>query len=193
MYGYPSGVFKPVVVTTTWRCNFRLLYAHLLLSSPSTTVPGWRRMTQKDIPNALAFVNKNLSQFEIRQVFTSEEEFSHCYLCPAMPNFMYSYIVESNDSITDLVSYRVLYRDGRPVRGVTTTFMYTHTPPNYLMMSTIVSMREKEIESISIRQNNLKSEFLSSFLFFRESQVKYCFYNYKYHEVSQDKFWYSLE
>jgi len=42
-------------------------------------------MTSEDVSSALALVNKYSSQFEIRRVFTSEEEFSHNFLCPAVP------------------------------------------------------------------------------------------------------------
>ena len=34
-----------------------------------------RRMTSEDVPSALALINKWSSQFEIRQIFRSEEEY----------------------------------------------------------------------------------------------------------------------
>ena len=37
-------------------------------------------MTSEDVPSALALVNKWSSQFEIMQVFTSEEEFAHRFV-----------------------------------------------------------------------------------------------------------------
>ena len=43
-------------------------------------------MTSKDIPSALDLTNKYTSQFEIGQVFQSEEKFSHCFLCPMIEN-----------------------------------------------------------------------------------------------------------
>ena len=72
------------------------------LNSPRT--PGWKKMTSEDIHSELALVNKYSSQFESRQVFTSEE-FSHHFLCPAVPNYMFIYMVENETSnITDLVT-----------------------------------------------------------------------------------------
>ena len=65
-------------------------------------------MTSEDVPSALAFINKWSSQFEIRQVFNSEEEFAYNFLCSVFPN-VYTYVVENKDNnITDLVSFRSL-------------------------------------------------------------------------------------
>ena len=42
-------------------------------------------------------------------MFDSEEEFPHYYLCPAVPNYVFTYVVrnEAND-ITDLVSFKLV-------------------------------------------------------------------------------------
>ena len=94
---------KPISTTHLWRYKFDHPSNSLQLpSSPRT--PGWRRMTSEDVPSALALVNKWSSQFEIRQVFNSEEEFAHIFLCPTMKNVLFAYVVENKtNKITDLV------------------------------------------------------------------------------------------
>ena len=64
-------------------------------------------MTSKDIPSALALTNKYTSQFEIGQVFQSEEEFSHYFMCPVIENYMHAYVVEDpvTGDITDVAGF----------------------------------------------------------------------------------------
>jgi len=98
---------KPLLTVTTWCINLSQVTSYQLPNSPST--PGWRKMTSEDVPSALALVNKYSLKFEIRHVFTSEEEFSHWYLCPAVQNNVFTYVVENeNNKITDLVSYHLI-------------------------------------------------------------------------------------
>ena len=66
-----GSLFKSVTTIMGWMYQFNQLTGSQLPSSPRT--PGWRRMTSEDVPSALALINKWSSQFEIRQVFNSEE------------------------------------------------------------------------------------------------------------------------
>ena len=96
-----SNLFKPVTTIMLWTYMFNQLTNSQLPSSPRTS--GWRRMTSEDIPSALALINKWSSQFEIRQVFNSEEEFAHEFL---LQKDVHTYVVEDkSDNITDLVCY----------------------------------------------------------------------------------------
>ena len=81
------SVLKPISIKYAWKYFYNLPTNTQLPSSPRT--PGWRRMTSEDVPSALALINKWSSQFEIRQVLNSEEEFVHEFLCPVVPNCMY--------------------------------------------------------------------------------------------------------
>ena len=40
---------------------------------------------------------------------------------------------------------------------------------------------------------NIKSKVLSSLLFEVNSSVQRCFYNYKYHEIPQAQYWFTLD
>ena len=64
-------ILKPLSTVHGWRYSFDHSTNSQLPSSPRT--PGWRRMTSEDVPSALALINKWSSQFDIRQVFNSEE------------------------------------------------------------------------------------------------------------------------
>ena len=187
LLGFKYGFLKPVAMITTWSC-VAFHPAQYLLFSPSK-LSGWREMTSKDVPSALALVNKYSSQFEIGQFFTSEEEFCHHFLCPFVPKFIYTYVVEVEDSITDLVSYRLLYHNSRPSRAVTTILVSTRTPVKDLIINMTVSAKDNRAISLSISQQDLQSDTLLSLSFIEGSPVQRCFYNYKYHEVSQAKFW----
>ena len=87
------SILKPISTISAWRYILDNPTNTQLPSSPRT--PGWRRMTSEDVPSALALINKWSSQFEIRQVFNSEEEIAHYYLCPAVPNYVFTYVVEN--------------------------------------------------------------------------------------------------
>ena len=122
-----------------------------LPSSPRT--PGWRRMTSEDVPSALALINKWSSQFEIRQIFTSEEEFAHAFL---LPLWTVTYIVkDKNNGITDLISY-----------------MYTPSsivPPNAIIFSVVASTRSS-VKQLIIdalvceKENGATSAFIPQFI-----------------------------
>ena len=51
--------------------------------------------------------NKYTSQFEIGQVFQSEEEFSYYLMCPVIENYMQAYVVEDpvTGDITDVAGF----------------------------------------------------------------------------------------
>ena len=103
---FDDTILKPIVNFTHWEYNFKGTYNLPLPHSPTT--PGWRAMTSKDIPSALALTNKYTSQFEIRQVFQSEEEFSHYFMCPMIENCMHTYVVEDpvTGDITDVAGFK---------------------------------------------------------------------------------------
>ena len=86
MFGY-EGIFqatmlttkrvipKPVIIHDAYACDLR---SHSLPYTSPRTV-GLRRMKPSDVPKAFTLTNQYTSQFEIGQVFQSEEEFSHWF------------------------------------------------------------------------------------------------------------------
>jgi len=187
LLGFKHSFLKPVTVITTWGCFVFHPAQSLLFSSYKTS--GWREIMSKDIPGALALVNKYLSQFEIGQFFTSEEEFCHHFMNQSVRRFIYTYVVVSQNSITDLVSYRLLYNHNRPSRAITIILVSTQTPIKDLIINTTVSAKNNGAIGLSISQQDLQTDTLLSLSFIQESSTQDCLYNYKYHEVSQATFW----
>ena len=160
-----------------------------LPSSPRT--PGWRRMTSEDVPSALALINKWSSQFEIRQVFNSEEEFVHYYLCPTVPNYIYTYVVENEaNNITDLVNFGLISK--AHMRFSINTVASTQSPIKQLIIDALVCAKELGAKDLIISNWNIKLDVLSSLSFHWENTSSTCFsiYNYKYHEISETRVWY---
>ncbi|XP_065915601.1 glycylpeptide N-tetradecanoyltransferase 2-like [Dysidea avara] len=179
-----AGIFKPVTTHTLWTFQFTNSTSYQLPNSPRT--PGWRRMTSEDVPSVLAFVNKYLSQFEIRQVFTSEEEFSHHFLCPALPNYVITYVVENEtNNITDLVRCVLEFGDDGKVVTCINPVISTLTPVKQLISDVMVCARDNGTDSLVVGQLNIKSEILLSLSFQPITSLVCYFYNYKYHEVSE--------
>ena len=184
------SLLKPVTTIIAWSYHFTYHANNLLPSSPRT--PGWRKMTSEDVPSALAFVNKYSSQFEIRQVFTSEEEFSHYFLCPAVPNFVFTYVVENEtNNITDVVSYHLRTTD--KMHANITTVVSTHSPVEQLIMDVLTCARDEGAKYVIIQQYNIESDVLLSLSFqplsLSLSTMLY-FYNYNYLVLSQTKCFY---
>ena len=176
-------LFKPLSTVVSWVC--KLNHSQLQLpSSPRT--PGWRRMTSEDVPSALALINKWSSQFEIRQVFNSEEEFSYNFLSH---RFMVTYVVEDkSNNITDLVCYTL--SDMPQLHSAITTLVSTQTPVKQLIIDALVCAREKSQTAVSLYQYNIESHILASLSFQPSGYYNtFHFYNYRYYEISQTKFW----
>jgi len=182
-----SRLFAPVVTITMWLYDFTHPTSVQLPNSPRT--PGWRKMISEDVPSVLALVNKYSSQFEIRQVFTSKEEFSH-FLCPAIPNHVFTYVVENeNNNITDLVSFA--YRAS--LVSFITMMVYTQTPPEDLIRDAIICARQNGFGKVVATNLHVEEHVLQSLSFSYSSSRNYCFYNYKYHQLSEMKCWIPCE
>ena len=184
---FSNSLLKPVTTYPIWKYYFNQLATFELPSSPRT--PGWRRMTSEDVPSALALINKWSSQFEIRQVFDSEDELAHYLLCPTLPNNAITYIVENkNKSITDLVRYLLF-----PSSANITTVVSTHSPVKQLIMDALVCIRNDGVTGhVTIHQYHIRHDILAS-LSFQQVNIGTChIYNYKYHEIPHNRFWFTM-
>jgi len=97
-------IIKPVSVFSTWVYSFGHPHPQLVTSVIPKT-PGLRKISSKDIPKARNLVNSYASNFEISQIFKSEEEFLHYFLNPSHR----TYVVEdsSSHSITDMFTFNI--------------------------------------------------------------------------------------
>ena len=179
---FKETLLKPINTVIFWVYTFNKPTSSQLPSSPRT--PGWRRMTSEDVPSALALINKWSSQFEIRQVLNSKEV-SHSFL---LQKHVCTYVVEDKSkNITDLISYLVPFMH-QACAGITTV-VSTQTPVKQLIIDALVCGRENGATIAFIRQCNIESDILASLSFEPSDYQKFHFYNYRYHEISQAKFW----
>ena len=181
---HDAPLFKPISTVKQWTYQFNQHTSSQLPCSPRT--PGWRRMTSEDVPSALAFINKWSSQFEIGQVFNSEE-ISYVFL----HKHVFTYVVEDeSDIITDLVSYNLFYQvDVHQPYTYITIVVSTQSPVKQLIIDALVCARENGATKTAIYQHNIESNILASLSFQPQGNSTVHFYNYRYPEISQTKFW----
>ena len=173
---YHSSLLKPVTTITEWTYYFNQHTSTLLPSSPRT--PGWRRMTSEDVPSALALINKWSSQFETKQVF-STEEFAQTFL---LRKTVFTYVVEGKpNDITDLVSYRLVDMFCIIIDPVVST----QSPVKQLLTDVLVCARENGASTATVCQRNIENDILASLSFQPCDYYTLHFYNYRYHEISQ--------
>jgi len=187
---FSNSLLQPVTTYPIWRYHFNNPATLRPPDSPRT--PGWRRMTSEDVPSALALINKWSSQLEIRQVFNSEEELSHYLLCPIVPNYAFTYVVQNKtNNITDLVRF-ILPKVTNSYANITTV-VSTQSPVKQLIIDAIVCARAHGATShATVHQYNIKSDVLSSLSFQQVNRGTCHFYNYKYHEIPHDHFWFTI-
>ena len=176
-------LLKPITNLTLWTYTFNKPTSSQLPGSPRT--PGWRRMTSEDVPSALALINKWSSQFKIKQVLNSDEA-SHNFL----NKDVYTYVVEDKSkNITDLISYIYSLPPVDQIHVGIIIVVSTQTPVKQLIIDTLVCARENGARTVSVWQHSIESNILASLSFIPSQSLTYHFYNYRYHEISQAKFW----
>ena len=185
LYIYSGPLFKPISTVMYWKFQFNQHTSSQLPFSPRT--PGWRRMTSEDVPSTLALVNKWSSQFEIRQVFNSEEEFAHIFL---LRKSVFTYVVEDkSNKITDIVSHKLVDIHQAQLYAYINAVVSTQSPVKQLIIDALVCARENGASEASIYQHNIESDILTSLSFQPYQNSTIHFYNYRYHEITQNKFW----
>ncbi|XP_065908214.1 uncharacterized protein [Dysidea avara] len=182
-------IVKPVVVLTMWYYYFRyplsLLQPPLTSGSPKTI--GLRKITPKDVPKALEFTNQYAAQFEIHQLFQTEEEFSHHFLCPSMPGYIVTYIVEDpiTNHITDLFGF-LLYNNGNETAADVIAILATKSSPRQLVIDLLICAKQEKSDRVCTAQYGLpRSTFEHLFLNFANKYLH--IYNYAYPEVDEEK------
>ncbi|KAJ8881502.1 hypothetical protein PR048_017984 [Dryococelus australis] len=71
----------------------------------STRTPGFRKLTERDLPAARRLLAEYLTKFDLAPAF-DEEEFRHWFL--PRPGVIDSFVVDDGSQLTDLVSYYIL-------------------------------------------------------------------------------------
>ena len=176
-------IFKPVITISFWTYSFE--YSDLPYKLPRTV--GLRRITSKDVPRALALTNQYASQFEIAQIFQSEEEFSHWFLCPSISDYMTTFVVEDpvSGDITDIFSFRLRSTAPKLIAEVTVVIV-TKSPAKQLVTDLLVCVKQQKFDIVSFYPDVVKKLQLDDIL--RKVECRnYCFlYNYQYPEVDDN-------
>ena len=185
-----QSVLKLVATLTRWIYDFNFTLGFPLPRSPKT--PGWRLMTSKDIPSALALTNKFTSQFEIGQVFQSEEEFSYYFLCPMIKNHMQAYVVEDpvTGDITDVAGFKLERTlDGRQLYAFITIIVPTKSPARQLLIDLLVCAKRAKADSLGTFQFGLPREVFEGVLTLQPINSKWYWHllNYQYNEVDESQ------
>ena len=184
MFSVKGSILKPIVTLTSWVFNFK--WNFLLPHSPKT--PGWRAMTSKDILSALALTNKYTSQFEIRQVFQIEEEFSHYFMCPVIENHMQAYVVEDpvTGDITDVAGFKH-EQDGHGLYAAVKILVAAKSPARQLLIDLLVCAKQAKVDVINTIQYGLTSDVFENLFSIQSHKYYYYVLNYHYNEVDESQ------
>ena len=175
---------KPVITHDMYSCNLRSY--SLPYTTPRTV--GLRRMKPSDVPKAFTLTNQYTSQFEIGQVFQSEEEFSHWFLSPLRDDLTYVVEEPNSGSITDMFSFVAFdFRSSKAAN--VTALVITKSSPKQLITDLLVYMKQQNVAYVSLSQYGLKKHLFTDFIKTSElngRQGHWLFYNYRYPEVDND-------
>ena len=196
LYGISQGlmlsntetILKPVVTVTRWSYYFKDTNDLSLPHSPTT--PGWRAMTSKDIPSALALTNKYTSQFEIGQVFQSEEEFSHYFMCPVIENYMHTYVVEDpvTGDITDVAGFKLERSiDSHDLNVTSTILVALKSPARQLLIDLLVCAKQAKPDVFHTLKFGLTNDVFEDLTMKPNSYHCYLL-SYHYNEFDENKF-----
>ena len=180
-------VFKPVVIVP----HLAYSYEHSVLPYQSPKTIGLRRITSKDIPKALALTNQYSLQFEISQIFQSEEEFSHWFLCPSIPDYVTTYVVEDpvTGDITDMFSFRAVGSTSQKVLWAqVTAVIVTKSPAKQLITDMLIIAKQQQFDMVGSFSDIVKRLQLDD-LFSHTKLISHgLLYNYQYGEVDVENF-----
>ena len=182
---------KPII---TFDVYFWDSHFHSLPYTTPRTV-GLRRMKQSDVSKALALTNQYTSQFEIAQVFQSEEEFSHWFLDPLVDN-MTTYVVEetSSGNITDMFSFKTYKYTSENITEVV-AMVITSSSAKEIITDLVVCTQQENATIVILPRFGLKEDLFIDFLqghslsateLCIQNHGCYLFYNYKYPEVDDE-------
>ena len=146
-------------------------------------------MTSKDIPSVLALTKKYTSQFEIRQVFQSEEEFSHYFMCPVIENYIHTYVVEDpvTGDITDVACFNLEQSlDGYKLGASSTSLVSVKSAARQLLIDLLVCAKQAKADNFCTFQYGLTNdvfEYLTT-----APNIYHChLLNYQYNEVDESQ------
>jgi glycylpeptide N-tetradecanoyltransferase len=160
----------------------RTIKLYKLPDQPKT--PGFRKIEEKDVPQAFKLLSSYLSKYKLIPIF-SEEEFRHWFL--PRHNIVECFVVENNGKITDLVSYYALPSTvmHHPVhRQIKAAYSFyniaTSTPLNDLMYDALVSAKNLNFDVFNALDLMENQKFLQELKFgIGDGNLQYYLYNWR--------------
>ena len=175
-----SGTFEvlqPLSSVGLRRCS---LPKHLPYNTTRTA--ELRKIRPEDVPRALALTNQYSSQYKIGQVFQSEEEFSHWFLCPSIPDYVTTYVVEDpvSGDITDMFSIKYFSPLIRIVQAVITT----KSPIRDIVIDLLLCLKQQGVTEVLFGIPDIEKYMPAV-----EYNVESCYYwyNYQHPEVNEEE------
>lgn len=147
--------------------------------------PGFRLMTEVDVPLAFKLLENYLLKFKLTPIFT-EDEFKHWFL--PQNDIIYSYVVEDKNGIlTDFVSYYMLPSSvmHHPVhKTVQAAYSFynvcTKTPWLDLMNDTLISAKNLNFDVFNALDLMENKTFLEPLKFgIGDGNLQYYLYNWR--------------
>ena len=189
VYFQSDSILKPFVTLIKYEFIFSY-YNHVKLPGTPRT-PGWRTMTSKDIPSALALTNNYTSQFEIGQVFQSEEEFAYYFMCPVIENYMHAYVVEDpvTGDITDVAGFKLEQSmDGRNLFAYATMLIPVESSARQLLIDLLVCAKQAKAGILHTFRFGIEKEVFKGLLSIESTICYWHFINYQYGEVDESEY-----
>ena len=185
-------IIRPTITFNVWMKNF--LHSSYALPYDSPRTAGLRRMVPKDISRVLALINQKMCNFEIGQLFQTEKELSHFCLCPSIPGYIISYVVEDpvNGNITDMFTFRLLtFNDvdyiqkfGKPAEVC--AIINTKSPTRQLITDILLCAKQEKVDMLSTRQFGLARCNFKNLLAHHSIHEYWHLFNYSYPEVDDE-------
>ncbi|KAL6517424.1 glycylpeptide N-tetradecanoyltransferase [Orobanche minor] len=145
-------------------------------------------MEEKDAPAVTGLLKTYLGKFTIAASF-DETEVKHWFI--PRPDIVESYVVESNQNITDFISFTIIpssIKGGSNLKSADSFYIAsssTETPRGQLLKDALIIAKKKDIDvfgAVAVMDNT--DALLSDLKFKEEEQVKcyYYLYNYRLNE-----------
>ena len=190
-------IIRPTTTLAFWVYNFSHPIHSLPYNSPRTA--GLRGMRPNDIPSVLALTNQYVSQFEIAQIFQTENEVFHTFLWSAIPDCIITYVIEDpiNGDISDLFGFRLHTFNNVDIKKSATVsaIVNTKSPTRQLITDLLLCARLEQVDVLGTQQFGLATEVFENLLV-RGCHCDYWhIFNYNYPEVDEKKcclFYFSL-
>ena len=143
-------------------------------------------MKQSDVSKAFALISKYTSQFDIGQVFQSEEEFAHWFSSPLLKNLV-TYVVEESNSgnITDMFSFvtgMVTLESGSRNKCAWVVALVVTKSPAELITDLWICAKQQSATMAILPQFGLEEHLFADMIKSSTSEQIIC-YNYMYPEV----------